>query len=101
MKNLFTILTFSLSISLFLSCGNGDSPIEERKDLVQEVKVINTETRKITIDNDAHFVSIEFIEGTDISNVEIQIKLVEGVSMVTPKIPRLYSILPEEHKVLR
>jgi len=84
-KNLFTILTLSLSVSLFLSCGNGDSPIEERKDLVQEVKVLNTETRKITIDNDAHFVSIEFIEGTDISNVEIQIKLVEGVSMVTPE----------------
>lgn len=84
MKNLFIILIYILSALSFLSCGNNDSPTEEIEDLVQEVKVLNAETQQITIDNFAHFIFIEFAEGADISKVEIQIKLADGVKMITP-----------------
>ncbi|NMB50435.1 MAG: hypothetical protein GX997_08295 [Bacteroidales bacterium] len=49
------------------------------------MKVLNAETRQITIDNFAHTVFIEFADGVDISNMKIQIKLAEGVSMATPE----------------
>lgn len=67
------------------SCEHKETSGEPFTYLVKEVKVLNAETHQITIDNFAHSVFIEFGDEVDISNVEIQIKLAEGVSMVTPE----------------
>jgi exopolysaccharide biosynthesis protein len=82
-KKIFILLLSFITIFAF-SCEDKETSSEPFTYLVKEVKVLNAETRQITIDNFAHSVFIEFGDEVDISNVEIQIKLAEGVSMVTP-----------------
>jgi len=85
MRNNLFILLLSLITIFAFSCEHKETSGEPFPFLVEEVKVLNAETRQIKIDNFAHSVFIEFGDGVDISNVEIQIKLAEGVSMVTPE----------------
>ncbi len=85
MRNNLFILLLSLITIFAFSCEHKETSGEPFSFLVEEVKVLNAETRQIKIDNFAHSVFIEFGDGVNISNVEIQIKLAEGVSMVTPE----------------
>lgn len=83
-KKIFILLLSFITIFAY-SCEHKETSGEPFTYLVKEVKVLNAETHQITIDNFAHSVFIEFGDEVDISNVEIQIKLAEGVSMVTPE----------------
>jgi hypothetical protein len=81
-KNLLIILLFTLTFSL--SCGEKESSINPVENLVLDVKILNATTLHIEIDNFGHFIFIEFPTGTDISNIEIQFKLADGVTMLIP-----------------
>mgnify|MGYP000923871839 CR=1 FL=1 len=83
-EKLFILLLPLITIFAF-SCEDKETSTEPVTYLVKEVEVLNAETRQITIDNFAHTVFIEFADGADISNVKIQIKLAEGISMITPE----------------
>lgn len=85
-KNIFIILLFPLLFPLLFSfsCGKEETPINPIENLILEVKVLNSTTLHIGIDNFMHSISIEFPTGTDVSNIEIQFKLADGVTMVSP-----------------
>lgn len=85
-KYIIFILLISLNFLLF-SCGNDTETNDVIENLVLDVKVLNAETQQIEIDNFNHSICIEFARGVDVSNIEIQIDLAQGVTMITPNTP--------------
>jgi len=78
---------FVFLMALISSCKGGTDQLSTDQ-LILEVKVLNSENvQNIVIDNFAHFISFDFGKGADISNIEIEITLAEGVSMVSPATP--------------
>ena len=81
------IVPFFVFLMAFISsCGNGGNDQLSVDQLILDVQVKNNlNAQNIVIDNFAHFISFDFGKGADLSNVELEFTLAEGVTMVSPK----------------
>lgn len=74
-----------LLLPFTFSCGENNSTVPGDDNFVLDVKVLSNENvDTIVIDNFAHFISVDFGKGTDISNVEMEFTLAKGVTLVSP-----------------
>ena len=74
-----------LLLPFTFSCGENNHTTPGDDKYVLDVKVLSSENvDTIVIDNFAHFISFDFGKGADLSNVELEITLAEGVTLVSP-----------------
>jgi len=75
---------FVLFLVSFFSCGSSNNT-PSTDNLIVDVKVLSPQNaQNIVIDNFAHFISIDFGKGADVSQVELEMTLADGVSLVSP-----------------
>ena len=96
MKKTYFYGLISVFILLALSCKEKSSPIDLDEKYIEPVEVISPKAAKVQVDNFAHFITIDFAKGTDISKVNIKLNLTEGITMSDPKETTLTCDLTKE-----
>ena len=81
LQNLFMIIIFLTST---VACGSSNSPEEVDFKYIESVEVISPKASKVKADNFAHFIELDFENGTNLSSVKMKVNLSAGVSMVSP-----------------
>lgn len=84
MKKIYNFLLVGLLILFTGACSNDDSSTIDLSDHVESVSILNKQVGNIAIDNFIHQVSVELVEDQTLSDVQIQLTLKSGVTMVSP-----------------
>ncbi len=84
MKKIFNFLLVSLLLIFTGACDDDNDSKIDLSDHVESVNILNKEAGNITIDNFIHQVSVELVEDQDLSDVQIQLTLKSGVTLVNP-----------------
>ena len=84
MKKKLNFILTGLLIVFIGACDNDDHSKIDLSDHVESVNILNKGAGNITIDNFIHQVSVELVEDQDLSDVQIQLTLKNGVTMVNP-----------------
>jgi|AGTN01.1.fsa_nt_gi Exopolysaccharide biosynthesis protein related to N-acetylglucosamine-1-phosphodiester alpha-N-acetylglucosaminidase len=84
MKKIFNFLFVGLLLIFAGACDDDNDSKIDISDHVESVSILNKAAGNITIDNFIHQVSVELVEDQVLSDVQIQLTLKSGVTMVSP-----------------
>ncbi len=80
--NMISVYAFVLIFTVFASCDKNETNTDFDINYIEEIDVLSPEVLKAEVDNFAHYINLQFVKDTDISNVKLKLKLAEGVSQV-------------------
>lgn len=84
MKKIVNFLLVGLLLIFAGACDDDNNSKIDISDHVESVNILNKAAGNITIDNFIHQVSVELVEDQVLSDVQIQLTLKSGVTMVSP-----------------
>ncbi|WP_439183380.1 phosphodiester glycosidase family protein [Carboxylicivirga taeanensis] len=79
--NMMGIYSILLLFTVFASCDKNEQSTDINRSYIDAVEVISPEVVQVEVDNFARYISLQFVKGTDITAVKLQLKLAEGVSL--------------------
>lgn len=75
------LTVFSL---FFSSCTGSNAPTDYNTKYFDSVEIVSPKASKVSVDNFAHLITLEYPSGTDISKVTVSLILSSGITMAEP-----------------